>query len=205
MKKHHTKFKGDIGLTKVIAELTELNFPISLPISKHQQYDIIVDFNGILKRAQVKYSSNGAIRGATSFVNSNGKSVYTKYNINDFDLYVLYIPELNKCLYIPNTNDFTSIYIRHEHPKTNNSRYYWWEDFLNPQLDKLPPKRKLSDFGVKPKVISRNKIFCKVQDKPTKDELIGLLKKLSYVQIGKIFGVSDNAVRKWAKKYDIIY
>lgn len=54
MNTHHTKIKGDIGLVKAIAELTELNYIVSIPISEHQHYDIIVDFDGILK----KYKSN---------------------------------------------------------------------------------------------------------------------------------------------------
>lgn len=41
-------------------------------------------------------------------------------------------------------------------------------------------------------------------DRPTKEELEDLLSKNSYVSLGKRFGVSDNAVRKWAKKYGIL-
>lgn len=39
---------------------------------------------------------------------------------------------------------------------------------------------------------------------PTKEELEKLLKTHSYVKIGNMYGVSDNAVRKWAKKYGLI-
>jgi 5-methylcytosine-specific restriction endonuclease McrA len=39
---------------------------------------------------------------------------------------------------------------------------------------------------------------------PNKKELIELLASNSFVGIGKIYGVSDNAVRKWCKKYEII-
>lgn len=41
-------------------------------------------------------------------------------------------------------------------------------------------------------------------NKPTKTELIELIKTTTFVQIGKNYGVSDNAVRKWAKIYNII-
>jgi len=40
--------------------------------------------------------------------------------------------------------------------------------------------------------------------RPSKCELARLLKNTPYTQIGKMFGVSDNAVRKWAKKYALI-
>lgn len=41
-------------------------------------------------------------------------------------------------------------------------------------------------------------------DRPTKEELELLITQTSWVQIGKKFGVSDNAVRKWAKQYKLI-
>jgi hypothetical protein len=39
---------------------------------------------------------------------------------------------------------------------------------------------------------------------PTKEELEHLISICTYVSIGKMFGVTDNAVRRWAKKYDLI-
>ena len=41
----------------------------------------------------------------------------------------------------------------------------------------------------------------KVENRPTEEELKLLLEKYSYVRVGKMYGVSDNAVRKWVKKY----
>jgi len=39
--------------------------------------------------------------------------------------------------------------------------------------------------------------------KPTKEELIDLIKTTPMIKIGRIYGVTDNAVRKWCKKYNI--
>lgn len=39
----------------------------------------------------------------------------------------------------------------------------------------------------------------KVQNRPSKDELNELLKTNSVVSVGKMFGVSDNAIRKWLR------
>jgi len=39
---------------------------------------------------------------------------------------------------------------------------------------------------------------------PTKDELKQLITEKSFCEIGRIFGVSDNAVRKWAKNFGIL-
>jgi len=44
----------------------------------------------------------------------------------------------------------------------------------------------------------------KVTDRPSKEELKVLIEQYSFVRLGKIYGVSDNAVRKWAKKYELI-
>lgn len=41
--------------------------------------------------------------------------------------------------------------------------------------------------------------------RPTKEELTELLKTKSFVEIGKIYGVKDNAVRKWCKNMNLPY
>ena len=40
--------------------------------------------------------------------------------------------------------------------------------------------------------------------RPNKNELKSLIETTAWVQIGKMFGVTDNAVRKWAKQYELI-
>lgn len=40
--------------------------------------------------------------------------------------------------------------------------------------------------------------------RPTKEELEKMIEEMSWVAIGKKYGVSDNAVRKWARAYKII-
>jgi predicted Zn-ribbon and HTH transcriptional regulator len=39
----------------------------------------------------------------------------------------------------------------------------------------------------------------KVKDRPSKEELLALVSSKSYVSVGKMFGVSDNAIRKWLR------
>ena len=43
----------------------------------------------------------------------------------------------------------------------------------------------------------------KIKDRPSKEELARIIQNRSFLQIGKTYGVSDNAVRKWAKQYGI--
>jgi len=42
----------------------------------------------------------------------------------------------------------------------------------------------------------------KIKERPTKEQLLEELKTTSYVQLGKKYGVSDNAIRKWLKVSD---
>jgi very-short-patch-repair endonuclease len=49
-----------------------------------------------------------------------------------------------------------------------------------------------------------NGIFYRKVCRPNKEELIILVKNNTWRMIGKNYGVSDNAVRKWAKSYKII-
>jgi len=44
----------------------------------------------------------------------------------------------------------------------------------------------------------------KVIDKPNSKELKDLIESLPMTKIGKMYGVSDNTVRKWAKIYNIL-
>lgn len=43
----------------------------------------------------------------------------------------------------------------------------------------------------------------KVINRPTKEALLELIKNNSFVEIGKMFNVSDSAIRKWCKSYDL--
>jgi hypothetical protein len=42
-------------------------------------------------------------------------------------------------------------------------------------------------------------------ERPTKEELYEMIKTKSFIQIGEYYGVSDNAIRKWCKAYELPY
>jgi len=42
-------------------------------------------------------------------------------------------------------------------------------------------------------------------ERPSKEELLVLVKTTSFRKIGKMYGVSDNTIRKWCKCYRILY
>lgn len=73
-----------------------------------------------------------------------------------------------------------------------------------------PKKVKLKIIKIKKVKIKKTKeeiheikARCrKVKDRPTKEELKILVDKFGYVGVGKIYGVSNNAVKKWFNYYE---
>lgn len=64
------------------------------------------------------------------------------------------------------------------------------------------------DCGIE---ISKGAVKCKecqsktarLVERPSKEELIALLKEFNFTKVGKQFGVSDNAIRRWCRDYQI--
>lgn len=50
----NSKVQGDVGMGQAIAYFTKLGYPVLLPISDSNDYDIVVDMEGVLKKVQVK-------------------------------------------------------------------------------------------------------------------------------------------------------
>lgn len=129
---HHTKFKADIGLAKVIADLTTKGHIPCVPLSEHQPYDLVVVLkNSKIVRVQVKYShlrDNGTIevKSKTSWADKNGNHD-RKYSINDFEYYAIYCPEKEKIIYISNGNKCPNS-IRFDRPANNQKKFVKWAD-----------------------------------------------------------------------------
>lgn len=73
------------------------------------------------------------------------------------------------------------------------------------------PGKDLCPF-CKENIKSTSSLMCmscrkkeRLKDMPSKEVLEGLIYDNSFVAIGKMFGKSDNAVRKWCKKYGLPY
>jgi len=62
-------------------------------------------------------------------------------------------------------------------------------------------KKERNEFGFTEKQIQSIKSQRRVE-RPPLDELKKLIEKNGYRGTGKIFGISDNAIRKWLKSYD---
>lgn len=93
-----------------------------------------------------------------------------------------------------------------------NSMLYLEElGILNDIKNNIPKKELIKKYHVSNRTInkflkSKNIIYREQNaalSKPTKDELLELLKNCSKSAIGRMYGVTCNAVIKWCKKYGI--
>lgn len=190
---HPTKNKGDLATSKIISDLITKDIDVLLPFSEHLRYDMAVRNNGIFYRLQVKYSTNGMVRGSTQQHTKTKKTV--KYSINDFDYYAIYLPQIDIVIY-PSIV-FSGCTIRCTLPNSY-AEFFWYEDFLN--FTDTAPKHKASDFDHVPKV---NYNHNRRTDWPTKDVLQKLLWEKPITQIALEYQVSDKAVSNWVTQYNL--
>lgn len=134
---HHTKFKADIGLAKVISDLVCKGHIPCLPFSEHQPYDLVVVRNsGIISKLQVKYATlkeNGIInvKFQTSWTDKHGTHM-KKYLKADFDFYAIYCPEKEIVLYVPNDGANSPKVIRFDKACNNqNKKVRWASSYFN--------------------------------------------------------------------------
>ena len=100
---HVKKHKGDVGLVNAIAELTQQEIAVALPISDHLKYDLVAERNGILKRVQVRYTrlSDGKMNVKLKSVWSNQAGVHvSRRRQGDFDILAVYCPETHKTYFV---------------------------------------------------------------------------------------------------------
>lgn len=185
----NTKLVGDIAQAKIIYELTLLGFDIYIPISDGPKADLIIYKNNSTYRVQCKNSLRGFVNNTSS-----GKI----YEENSFDIYALYLSEIDKVIFVP--FELGGVFIRYKYPETH--RYFWWyEDFLSIEnINKKYTKRHTSDFNIqkkiKPRKTSREKW-------PSLEVLEKLISEKPLTEIAKDYNVSDSMVKKWCRAYNI--
>lgn len=189
----NTKLVGDIAQAKIIYELTLLGFDIYIPISDGPKADLIVNKNNCVYRIQCKSSLRGFISNASS-----GK-IYTE---NSFDIYAVYLSEINKVIFVP--FELGGIFVRYKYPETH--RYFWWyEDFLSIENidNKAYKKRHTSDFNIDKKIKPRKPRKTSREKWPSLEILEKLISEKPLIEIAKDYNVSDSMVKKWCKAYGI--
>lgn len=75
------------------------------------------------------------------------------------------------------------------------------ETFAGRSLRKLKPVKASI---LNPNWRHQSRLKNRKVERPSKEELFKLTNTLPMIRIGKMFGVSDNAIRKWCKSYQIM-
>jgi hypothetical protein len=128
---HMKKIKGDIGVTAAIADLTKLGWNVSVPISEHTKYDLVIEKDNVCYRVQVRYTSmkNGVLNVKLRSCWADKHGCHTKdRKSGDFDILAVYCPQNNQLYYIKDSmfTNSTGVNIRIEKPKRMTSQIRWW-------------------------------------------------------------------------------
>jgi hypothetical protein len=192
---HHTKDKGDIACAMAISDLTKKGYTVfTATVSEHCVFDIIAYKDHTLHRIQCKYSQNGEIKSKTTWSDKNGVH-QRKYQENDFDYYAIYLPDIDRVVY-PSIK-FAGKRIRTK-PANILNGFWWWEDFID-FTDEAKTRNAL-DFNMKGQVGNLQPRVRKAT-RPEKEVLMKQINELGFCATGRIYNVSDNAIRKWVKSY----
>lgn len=125
------KAVGELSEVIILAELIKLGYSVSLPFGDNQRYDMIIDDNGTLFRAQCKTGRlrNGSIK--TKICSHNPFTNVRKNYLGEIDLFLIYCPDTNQVFKIPiNKTGNIAFNLRVEPVKANHSRINWAKDYL---------------------------------------------------------------------------
>ena len=96
----------DIGLRSeaaILSELVRRGYPVLLPFGVNQRYDLILDIDGRLIKAQCKTGrlSDGAVMFKTrSIVTSKTRNIARGY-VGEADVFIVFCPETNGVYVVP--------------------------------------------------------------------------------------------------------
>lgn len=120
----NTKQKGNLGFSATLKELHKLGYNVFSEIGDNSRIDMIVEVNKKLIKIQVKYAfeKNGA---AKLIIKKSGPNGYRySYTTEDVDLFSVYLPNLDKVLFVPSKiacESHNMFVIRIQDPKNNQT------------------------------------------------------------------------------------
>lgn len=228
-----TKIKGNLVELQCLMKFMSMGFECSTPYGDSSKYDIIVDIGRELLRIQCKKShfvDNGntiqfSCIAQTTNTQKTTKHIYTSEQIDYFatcwqdNVYLIPVDECSqtKSLRITPKNKNTPASV-------NMAEDYLVEKVLGQFATQTPQDYeeqvpiRVKETGTLAKyqcivcgapVYKSNQrcIKCYLADKethiPEREELKSLIRQHSFLEIGRIFNVSDNAIRKWCDKRNL--
>lgn len=204
--------KGQIIELKVQEELLRYGFDISIPNYNASKYDLIADTGAELLKIQVKKSISGSNTSftfpcTTQNVRSSTKAKH-KYTTDEIDYFATVWNDKVYLVPVDETSMTKTI-------KFDDNTYLAenvlaaYERLSNEELYNSNHKGKFycEDCGCEISYGATKCLSCRNKEKskriPERNELKSLIRTTPFIQIGKQFGVSDNAVRKWCDKYNL--
>lgn len=213
-----TKQQGNIGHLLAMSYYSSLGWNVSNPITDSNDYDFLVETtNKQLLKVQAKTTRCITEAGnyMVSLCTSGGNQrEYWSKGLNKEDLDLLFI--------VTSKGDCYSIPIEYVNGSSSLTLYSKYDQFkvmqvnldIEPiiQEDKRPKEYFCAKCGNK---VSRPNLLCRScaaqengkahrkVERPDKDTLLSQLSTSNMSKIGEYYGVSDNAVRKWLKSYNL--
>lgn len=121
--KHHTKTFGDLGVLKAQLDLYEKGFIVSVPLTEHAPFDLVITKDGVSKTVQVKartVNSRGqlVVSFRSCYSDSNGFHIKA-IDKSLVDIYAIYCLDTDKCYYFDPKDFKKSVILRVGMPKNN--------------------------------------------------------------------------------------
>src|SRR5262249_38576397 len=120
-----TEQKGQIALYKVLLRAQEKGVLTSLP-TVQARYDVILDHEGKLYRAQVKYA-DGKAQNSVGAISLHLQRRKKRYRQDEIDVLLAYLPQIDKICWFGQEifDDRTSIYLRLTPSKNGQKKGCW--------------------------------------------------------------------------------
>lgn len=120
---------GDLSELAILKRLVQLGYTVSVPYGKNQRYDVIVDTDGQLFKAQCKTGrlKNGVI---TFKVHSHSRTG-TRHYKGEVDWFLVYCPETDLVYRVCEKDvGVNTISLRVQKPQINRSTIKWARDYI---------------------------------------------------------------------------
>jgi len=132
---------GDESEAVAVSRLMSIGLSVSIPFGDSDRYDLIIDDNDSLYRAQVKTGriEDGAVNfKCRSCTTVNGDNEYNHYTSDEIDGYIVYSPDLDELYWVPVEEAGTSqMYLRFE-GNLSHSRVNVADEYLITERFKYP-------------------------------------------------------------------